>query len=518
MIPQEAITRYLSRNLDSHLWIKRLSEKQIDMALAALEPPPKLYPKLRLHQKACFLLGVAFPRFSFWNDMGTGKSILALSLLKYWYDLGVIRRAVVFVTSDKAFSTWEGQFKRFEVDVPYITLEGSSADKWATLRRFKEGIVLVSYTGAVSMNTMTVRGGRGKNKWVLDKAAVKEFGQWAQATIFDESTKCGHRSSLTFALADRLRQYSTVRYNLAGRPFGRDPTMLWVQQYLVDGGESLGETLGIFRSAFFTSKPNFWARWAPEFKFKKAMSKELSAMAQHRSITYREDECGDLPPSTFLEEMVQFSTEAETYYRSVINQAIAARGNLREMENVFLRMRQIASGFVGMKDDDGERVQIEFAENPKLDRLLELADALPDDRKLLVFYEFTHSGRRLVEELKALKLRPVWLWSGTKNSREALRQFQENPQRRVIVVQNRVGAYSLDGLQVANYGVFFESPVACIDREQAEKRLNRQGQLRKVFWYDLLVEGSVDRRIRQFHKEGGDLLRALLHDPASVLG
>ncbi len=85
------------------------------------------------------------------------------------------------------------------------------------------------------------------------------------------------------------------------------------------------------------------------------------------------------------------------------------------------------------------------------------------------------------------------------------------------MVNNQVGAFSLDGLQVANYQFFYESPVGVIDREQAERRLVRQGQVHQVFRYDLIVKGSADAKILRFHREGESLLKSLLRNPSKVL-
>jgi len=184
-------------------------------------------------------------------------------------------------------------------------------------------------------------------------------------------------------------------------------------------------------------------------------------------------------------------------------------------------MRQISSGFVGFKNDEsGEKAEVAFDENPKLERLLELLEELPEGHKAVVFYDFTFSGRTIVEQITAkLKRKPIWLWSGTKDSAKALNRFFTDESCTEAVINNRVGAYSLDGLQdVANYSFFYESPVPVIDREQAERRLIREGQKRTVFQYDLLLRNSVDARIRTFHKEGQDLFDALLRNPARTLG
>ncbi len=519
MIPSSAVKNYLGRSLDSHLWVKKLSAKQVDAALSQLNPRPTLNPKLRLHQRACFLLGVSNPKFCFWLSMGTGKTLLALELLRYWWQCGLIRRALIFVTSDKAFHTWEKQFKQFGIDLPVVALTGSSEQKWQQLGEFGEGLVLVPYPGALYMVSSKVKGKKRKKKLKLDLDKLKRLETWAQAIVLDESTKASG-DSLTFNMVAQLRKQAKVRYALAGRPFGRDPIMLWAQHYLIDGGKTLGETKGLFRAAFYTEKPNYWGGlYSKEYKFKDKLRPELAKMIQHKSITYLADECIDLPKVVPILETVSFPEEAALYYQKVVQQVISAKGNLSEMKSAFIRMRQISSGFCGFRDDEsGEKAEIEFDENPKLDRLLELIEEVPEGRGSVIWYEFTHSGRRIVNELKQLGYKPMWLWSGTKNARREFDRFAKERQP-VAVVQNRVGSMSIDGLQhTASYDFEFEAPLSIIDFDQARKRLVRDGQPYTVFQYSLEVEGTVDSKIREYRLGGEALFKALLRDPAKVLG
>lgn len=479
---------------------------------------PRLSPKLRIHQRICFLLGVSFPKFCFWLDMGTGKTLLALELLRYWHQAGLLKRAIVFVTSDKAFNTWEKQLLGFKIDLPFVSLEGSSADKWEQLESLDEGLVFLPYPGALAMVSQRVKV-KGKIKMRLDPKLVKRLSAWADGLVLDESTKVGNHQSLTYKLIAQLKKRAEIRYALAGRPFGRDPTMLWPQYNLIDDGETLGETLGIFRAAFFNEKDSRYGRYVKDYTFKKTMEPVLSKMMRHRSITYGAEECIELPKVVPDPQYLTLPEETKAYYRRLVEQMIAAKGNWREVKNVFLRMRQLSSGFIGMKDDEtGEKAEIVFDQNPKLERLLELVDELPESRKAVVFYAFTLSGRTIVDRLKDMGLNPIWLWSGTKDSRKELNRFANDPKSTVAVVNNQLAAMSLDGLQhVANYDMFYESPVSSIDREQAERRLVRDGQKRTVFRYDLLVRKTVDEKIRFFHQEGADIFQALMRDPKAFL-
>lgn len=533
MIPAAAVDDFLSRELDSHLWMKGLSEADVNAALASLDPRPYLWPGdeqnpagLRLHQKVSILLGIAYPGFGFWIDMGGGKTAVALHLLRYWWDLGRLNRALIFVTSDKAFLTWEKQVHRFGIDVPIVALEGPSETKWRQLEEAGEGIALVTRAGAVAMCSEKVvvkkKGKKPKNQLKLSRGKIDRLITWADGVVYDESTREGNTGSLQYSLAEKLSRVAQYRYLLAGRPFGRDPSMLWPQYKLIDGGATLGETMGLFRAAFCKETKNRWAKssFAKIYTFNNAMRADLTRVIQNRSITYTADECVDLPPVVPIVEEVSFPVEAGAYYQHVVKELIAAKGNRHAVDNAFLRMRQMSSGFIGVKDDEtGAKAEIEFAENPKLERLLDILADLPEGRKAVVFYAFTWSARKICEALKhEFGDEPVWLWSGTKDARAELHRFATDDRCQTAVIQNQVGAYSLDGLQdVANYTVFYESPVSPIDREQAERRLERDGQRHRVFRYDLVVRGSMDQRILDFHAEGTDLMNALMRDPARIV-
>lgn len=525
MVPTFVIKEYLNKRRDDHRWMKKLEHEDLDEALAELYPRPDLHPKLYLHQKVGFLLGVTYPRFAYFYDLGAGKTIIALELLRYWFQCGQVKRAIVFVKTDKAFPTWEAMFKRFEIDVPYITLEGSSEEKWQQLARFDRGIVLVTYPGAAAMVSRLVKRPRRKGDkkerkhrvMVLDH--VDRLKYWADAVVFDEST-CVAGDSLTSHVAEALTQDVEICYGLAGRPFGRNPLPLFTQMLIIDKGKSLGTSDGLFKEAFFRAEEG--PRYSTKYEFRQKKMPELRRLYQHRSLTYRADECVDMPDVQRIVHEVNLPAEANAYYRKCVQQIIAAKKDLKLMKSIFIQMRQLSSGFMGFRqvegEDDEKKVQIPFDENPKLDALIGLCEDMSEDRSAVIFYDFTHSGQGISEALKKKGLDHVWIWSGTKDYRHELGRFMHDPECRFAVINNRIGAYSLDGLQdKANYLLFFESPVGCLDREQAEGRIIRPGQPHKVILYDMVVRGTMDTKILAFHKEGADLMTALRADPEKLL-
>lgn len=521
MLDPRAVKRYLARRPENHNHVKLATDKELDAVLATL--PIRFREPLRKHQKACIILGIDFPQFFFMLDMGTGKTRITLELLRYWNKIGKLRRAVITVPTDLVADSWERQIRRWTPDFPYLILtESSSKKKWASYDDFPNGLIVVTYPGLVRMLTKRAphKKKEGRSKLKPKKTLVRDFADRVDALIMDESTKLANKKSLSSRIVRKLSQTANIRYALAGRAFGRNPTPLWAQFYLVDHGETLGANLGLFRGAFFTeTKRKFGGPFAKIYTFDESKEDTLAAMIGHRSIRYSEDECGDLPALIPIVRELSFPEDTETYYQRMVDQIIKARGDLSEIKNVFMRMRQISSGFLGFKNEEtGERAQVEFDHNPKLDDLIDRIENMPSDRKGVVFHEFTWSGRRICQELEDREIGHRWIWGGTKDTKRAMDDFLEDPDVQIMVMNSAKGAYGTDGMQeVANYLFFYESPVSVIDREQAQARLKRDGQRHKVFMYDFIMQDSMDQRIRDYHAAGISLFKALVDDPARVL-
>lgn len=515
MIHPDSIEEFLGQTRTTFEWIKTLNADALEAELRTLNPPPDLPDEVSVHQLACFLLGVAYPQFAFLLDMGMGKTLLMLILIRYWMKVGKVRKALVLVPTNTVVNGWEEQIEQWAPDLPYQLLQGPSSSKWDAWEALSEGLGVITYQGlALMVSEKEKVKGKTRKRFQTVPKLLRRMAASVDALILDESTAVKRKGSLWFRAANAVAKHAQIRYALAGRAFGRDPEDLWAQFYLVDRGASLGDSLTLFRDVFYKKTRGYWTMF--EYKFDKAREPLLAQCIANRSIEYHMEE-GDLPPLVESIIKVRFPEETEAYYQRVVQEVIAAKGNYMLMKNAFLRMRQISSGFLGFRDDEtGDKAEVEFDHNPKLDALLEKIEEMPRGRKMVVFYEFTWSGRRICEALKKAKIGHEWLWSGTEDQKRAQRRFKEDPRCTHLVLNHRLGAYGLN-LQSANYHAFYESPVSPIDREQAERRTRRTGQSRTVFQYDLVMRDTVDQRILDFHAEGDDLFNALVRDPSSIL-
>lgn len=510
-ISKRAVKAFLARGRTDYREYKKLEEFTLARMMAKLPTRPPIWDKLQLHQKVCFIIGARLRRFLFLNDTGTGKSLLAIALVRFFRKIKLIRRVLILVPNRINKEEWVAELAKHSPKSSYLILDGTTAEKWQALEESKSLFIFETYAGLVRM-VCTLQPGRKKNNLKPEKKLVKRLVAQVQGVVVDESVAIkngsgGSRGSLQFRIVRQLAKSSEIMFPMTGTPFNRDPSDLWAQAYMVDFGKTLGESRGLFRAAFFKSKPNYWG--GMDHRFDNSKKGLLHRILANCSIAYEADP-STLPKVASIKKYVTLPEENEAYYERAKEAIRQSRGNYQEVKNAFLRMRQISSGFIGYKDDEtGEKAKLIFPENPKLELLLSLASSIREDHKFIVFYEFTYSGCRIVDELEQVGIKAVQLWSGTKDLQKTRKQFLKDRKIQALVLQNQFGVGL--NVQVAKYGIYYESPVSAIIRKQTRRRVERQGSAHSsIVLYDLLMKNTVDERILQFHKSGQNLFQALI--------
>ncbi len=510
MILKQAIRDFLERARDDWSWYKDLDDTRLNARRDKLPVDPPIWNKLYQHQKQGLLLGIRLKKLAYWLSTGTGKTLLSLALLRYFQEKATLTRALVLVPNLTNKEEWAREIEKHAPRTQYLILDGPVPKRWEALCATKATVVIDTYAGfARLMSSKAVVPGRKKASLVPDYARTTELCKLVNMVILDESSQggLGNRASLTYRIVDRLCAAASYVYLLNGTPFGRDPTPLWPQMHCIDRGETLGETLTLFRAAFFNESHN---GWATEWVFDKKHTPTLHQMLKHRSLRYQADEA-DLPPVVRITKNVTLSADASAVYKKALASLRNAKGKVVELKNEFLRMRQISSGFLGYKDEEeGKASQFEFKSNPKLELLMQLLTSIVDEHKAVVFNEYTFSGSMICRELTKLKIPHARIYGGSKDAGRELRTFTEDPECRVLVVNHQAGGLGLN-LQCAKYVLYYESPVSPRVRIQSEARVHRQGSEHdRVYIYDLIAS-PIDLALLAMHKSGKDLLEAVLN-------
>ena len=140
--------------------------------------------------------------------------------------------------------------------------------------------------------------------------------------------------------------------------------------------------------------------------------------------------------------------------------------------------------------------------------LAEFLENIPPDVVLVIYYEFTESGRAISDLLTKLKFKYGWLWGGNKDPDKSLREFQQGKFN--VLVANTRSAWGAVNLQRADYQLFYESTVSPILRKQVEFRALGPARGNRPLFIDDLVSSTTERRILEFVREGKDVMNEVV--------
>ena len=509
-ISKKQLEAWESRKLKNSSKAKKFSSKALDRKLAKLDPPPDFHTEPRKHQKVCFLLGTKYPGYLFLLDMGLGKTKLLLDIIKWKKDAEKIDRALVLVPFKTNVGAWKEEAEKHQPGLRVAALS-DGANAQTTLDALVEtgdfDVLVSTYAGwqSVVCPLTAVKGSKTRKRIFCEKK-MRKFGKLFKLVVADESTFIKNHRSTSFRIMRGFRQLKAEIFGLTGTPLDKKPEELWSQFFAVDGGESLGKNLGTFRAAFYREKEGYWTR--SEWTFREGKRELLSKMMRNRSIRYAIDDCVDLPPAISREVRFPLPVENWKYYERLIEEFSEAKGNREVIESVYLRMRQLSSGYIKVKGDEVvESQDIVFRSNPKLDALEELLQEIPENEKVIVFNVFHKTGDLIEERLKKRKISFARLYGKTRGKEAVVSKWKKSKAR--VLLASKSGAFGLN-LQVARRMIFAESFDSAIDREQAARRIRRMGQDKTTFYYDLIARATVDEKILASVREGRDLLESLV--------
>jgi hypothetical protein len=501
LINKKAVEIFRNRELDDFRWMKKLTERELRSALRDLAPGIQFKTKPWVHQLVCVHIALCYSRFMFLLDMGGGKTKIIADTVTQLLKEGKIKHALIFVPRAINFDSWDEDLAlHSNLTCTKINVENTE-QKWEMLANPTSDVSIISYSGMHLAVTKKEKSSKKKYNLIRDDKKIKHLKKTYQMICLDESHLLGKHDTLWFSLLKPIAHSVPYCYGMTGTAFGKKVDTLWPPFNLVDRGETFGETLGPFRSAFFEAKTN--PRGHIEYTYSRAKDRELNRTLQHRSIRYDEKEMYDLPARVYEHRKVNMADEQKEHYLNALDGLINADGKLEKMHAQWLRMRQIVSGYLAWNDDNGSHC-IEFEENPKLDDLEALIESL-GEKKLIVCYDYTRTGQIITQRLSKLGIGHEWYYGGTKDKSGARRRFMDDPKCQVFVMNSVAGGTGNDGLQkVASHMYWFETCTPPELRMQTIKRLSRPGQKNRTFIIDAVMRGSCDIGILEDLKNGID--------------
>lgn len=253
---------------------------------------------------------------------------------------------------------------------------------------------------------------------------------------------------------------------LSGTPTGGKYENLWSQMRLLGWDISKTTYWNTFINYHYEDMGGFPVRFIDGYKNVERLKRKMREYGCHFLKT---DEVMDLPAQIFTKVKVPASKEYKKFRK---DRVVEVDGTQLLGDNTLTKMlyeRQLC----GQYSDD------------KMTAFRDLVESTED--RLIVFYNFTYE----LNYLKGLTIdRPVSIVNGQYKDLKAY----EDCDNSITFIQYQAGAMGLN-LQKANKIIYFTPPLSSELYEQSKKRINRIGQDRTCYYYNLTVTGSVEERI-----------------------
>ncbi|MEM6393375.1 MAG: DEAD/DEAH box helicase [Planctomycetota bacterium] len=153
----------------------------------------------------------------------------------------------------------------------------------------------------------------------------------------------------------------------------------------------------------------------------------------------------------------------------------------------------------------------------KLDELeSRLADIIDSGSKALVFSQFTTMLGLVRDRLDTLGVRYAYLDGQTRNRKQIVQQFQEDPDLQVFLISLKAGGVGLN-LTAAEYVFILDPWWNPAVEAQAIDRAHRIGQTNPVFAYRLICEDTVEQRILELQARKRELADAIVGGEQNLL-
>lgn len=519
-IDPEALARFLSKELPFVPDFKGRHPDELlgqiftDTGSWYLPKTPPRYPQL-----VGLTLALHLRRSLMFYDMRMGKTKIGFDFAAHLRQAGRWRgKGLVIAHAPLGALVWERQAPiHTDLRVRRIRSGPQAGKQLAQALEDDSDLLVMAWSTLQTLFTEKRVSRKGVSKLYPDLEALSVASGAFDLAIIDEIHTCQNHLSLRFQIAEALVAEARYRLGLTGTPIGRYPFRIWPQVYLMDGGALLSRSYYFFEAAFGKKKKAFRGQGKPladEYVFDKAKHDLLQEWLKSVSMSYKRTEVQEenIFPNVVELEMTEEQQEA---YDELLQRAIEmSQDDSVQRDNIFTRMRQVASGYLPFRDDENETRIKRFAKAAKLEWLGELLDDFEDAAdtlpQMVIFHEFTYSGRMICDLLEKRKIAHGWIYGGTKQAvKEAQLEAFQRGALRVLVLNAATGSMAID-LPMADYLCFYESPTSPTIRQQAEARPMGRGA--KPLIIDDLVCSPVDRKVLGFVKEGKEALSSLIYD------
>ncbi|MGU9966417.1 SNF2-related protein [Bacillus sp. N1(2025)] len=399
-------------------------------------------------------------------DMGMGKTVSTLTAVSdLLYDYFDVSNVLVIAPLRVAEDTWSRE-----------------SEKWDHTSYLKVSKVLgpeSSRIMALDMKADIYIINRENVEWLVNFYGKK----WPfDMVVIDELSSFKSSKAKRFRALKKVRPFIKRIVGLTGTPAPNSLIDLWPQMYLLDQGERLGKTVTSYREKYF--QPDQRNRTVIySWKLKEGAEKAIHEKVSDICISMQARDWLQLPERIDNIVKVRMTDKVKAKYKQLEKDLLLPflDGDVVADTAAVLsnKLLQLANGAV--YDENGE---IQKLHDEKLNALEDIVDAA-NGKPILVFYSYKHDLERIQQKFKKAK---------TLDSSKEIADWNNGKIEMLLAHPASTG----HGLNLQDGGhviVWFGMTWSLELYQQANARLDRQGQKHSVIVNHLVTEGTVDEDV-----------------------
>ncbi|UYL91789.1 DEAD/DEAH box helicase [Paenibacillus phage Bloomfield] len=411
------------------------------------------------------------PYIALFLEMGLGKTVSTLTaidlLLHDYFD---IDKVLVIAPLRVAEDTWSRE-----------------VEKWDHLQHLKISKVLGSAAQrrkALSAKADIYVINRENVEWL-----VSELGNsWDFDTVvIDEISSFKNHQSKRFRALRRVRPMIKRVIGLTGTPAPNSLMDLWAPIYLLDQGERLGKTITGFRDQYFVPgerSGHIVYKWHE----KKEAEQRIYGAIKDIAVSMKAEDWLKLPERIDRTVPIRLSEKAAQLYKKLEKELLlefvdadVVATTAAALSNKLLQM---ASGAV--YDEERGVKEIHEAKLDALEDILEASQGKP----VMVFYNYKHSLQRVQQRFPQARI--------LRKGKEGVQDITDWNTNKIplLLLHPKSAGHGLN-LQESNCQtvIWFDQIWSLEEFQQANARVYRQGQTRKIVVMQLVAEGTMDEEV-----------------------
>lgn len=314
--------------------------------------------------------------------------------------------------------------------------------------------------------------------------------------VADESHYIKNHDTVRFTRLLRNSFNSNYRLNLTGTAITHGIEDLWSQQAFLSY-----KILGYSTFRLFANIHIEYDIQQPSKVSKRKDADIIMAKIAPYTFQITKEECFDLPEKSYNDIEFNLTDEQREAYQYNKNSILDKYADSKITANkevmifkLFSTLRQISSGYyTDAKTDEYIDLFKSWGKNPRCQELYRTILNMPKTATVIIWCQYKYDIKTICNMLDSINESYSLLHGGIKqvDRPQQLADFDKS-KNRFLIATTKTGGVGIN-LTQANYAVFYTNSFSYTERDQAESRNHRHGQVKNVHYINLIANCGIDK-------------------------